>query len=76
MMVRWTGNVGETRNAYILVEKPDGRDHLGHVGVDINGSELEKCGVRMCIGFILLMTGPVAGFCVHGNEPSSSIKGG
>jgi hypothetical protein len=35
--MRWAGHVtcmGEMRNKYILVRKPEGRDHLCHAGIN------------------------------------------
>jgi hypothetical protein len=44
-----------------------------HLGVD---RLVKKSGLKAWIVSIWLMTGAVAGFCEHGNEPSDSIQGG
>jgi hypothetical protein len=55
------------------------KGNLGNLGVDgkiiLNGSygnSLEGCGLNSFgLGY-----GPMAGSCIHGNEPSDSIKAG
>jgi hypothetical protein len=52
---------------------------LGDLGVDeriILIWLFRKQGVKMWIGLIWLRIGPVVIFCEHGNNTSSSIKGG
>jgi hypothetical protein len=65
--------------ATFWLESLKGRDYFEDVGVDgwiilkwILGKECWK----VWIGFIRLRVGSGAGSCVHGNEPSVSVKGG
>jgi hypothetical protein len=56
-----------------------GRDYSEDLGIDgriISECVLRKWGGKVWTEFICFGKGPVAGSCEHGNEPSSSIKGG
>jgi hypothetical protein len=83
--MRWPENIarmGEMRNEYslfFLLEILKGRDHSEDLGIDgkiilewILGKHGGKCGMDASgSGY-----GRMAGFCIHGDEPSSYIKGG
>jgi hypothetical protein len=59
-------------------ENPKGRDNSEDLGIDgkILDCILGNYGGKVWTGRIWLWIGTVAGSCEHGNEPSSSIKGG
>ena len=70
--------MGKKRNEYrVLVEKPKDRNHFE--GLNIGGKEilkliLNKLGGECGLGLSGLVYRPVAGYCKHDNESSSSIK--
>jgi hypothetical protein len=61
------------------LEKPEGnrplrrptRGRKGNIKMDLRENRVGRCG----LGSSDLGLGPVAGWCEHGNEPGSSIKG-
>jgi hypothetical protein len=78
--MRWAGHVArmrEGRGAYrILVGEPKDKKPLGRPRrrrEDNIKMDLRKTGIDG-VNWIQLAQGPVAGFCEHGNEPSSSIR--
>jgi hypothetical protein len=71
----------QTRNAYnILVGKPERKRPLArhkrrledNIRMDLLENSVTRCGLEAHGS----EQGPMASFCVHGNELSGSIKGG
>jgi hypothetical protein len=61
------------------LESPKGRDQSENVSVDdvtISKQILGKQVWRVCISFIWLRIGPLAGCCERGNESSGTVKDG
>jgi hypothetical protein len=83
MRMRWARHVdrmGEGRGVYrVLVGRPEGKRPLRRPRrrwEDNIKMELRETGIDGANWIRLAQAGygPVAGFCEHGNEPSSSIK--
>jgi hypothetical protein len=72
------GRTGELRNAYkITVPVPEGKRSLGRPRrrwMDDIKMNIGAYSVRVCIGFMWLRIGSVAGSCELNNESSGYIK--